>query len=38
MEDKEKEELKRIFYELKIGNKYVIEDLYKKFMELLLVF
>ena len=31
MGDKEKEELKRIFYELKKGNKHVIEELYKKY-------
>ena len=34
MGDKEKEELKRIFYELKTGNKYVIEELYKKYYKI----
>ena len=34
MGDKEKEELKRIFYELKIGNKQVIEELYKKYYKI----
>ena len=34
MGDKEKEELKRIFYELKTGNKHVIEDLYKKYYKI----
>ena len=31
MRDKEKEDLKRIFYELKTGNKQAIEELYKKY-------
>ena len=31
MRDKEKEELKRIFYKLQTGNKQVIEELYKKY-------
>ena len=31
MRDKEKEELKRIFYELKTKNKQAIEELYKKY-------
>lgn len=34
MGEKEKEELKRLFYELKTGNKYVIEELYKKYYKI----
>ena len=34
MGNKEKEELKRIFYELKTGNKHVIEELYKKYYKI----
>ena len=34
MGNKEKEELKRIFHELKIGNKHVIEELYKKYYKI----
>ena len=34
MGNKEKEELKRIFYEIKAGNKHVIEEMYKKYYKI----
>lgn len=34
MGDKEREELKKLFYELKIGNKQVVEEIYTKYNKL----
>lgn len=35
MGNKEKEELKRLFYEIKTGNKQVIEEIYKKYNKII---
>ena len=35
MGNKEKEELKRLFYEMKTGNKQVIEEIYKKYNKII---